>query len=703
MEDAKKHRTSKARIVTRRMNEVLNGIKSISLPGELNEKIHTLKNTMEELGKLQDEVILLIDESDQTTLETEENWYYEYDRKVNTAIKQGMIYIKDNTKPPDVNPVTQSYVKLRKLEVPSFSSDRRNYLKWKVQFKRYTKHLDVETKYDYLFNYTKGDAHLIVCSKQNYPDAIGNLDKEFGNTHLIMKLLIDDIRNLHVVKKGDHKTFEILSREVNGFRDRLNLMSKEAEVENTYILQEIENKLNNEDKQKWLEYMGNKVDERKVKDICNWLEKQAYLRRLTGHQSSKFEPNDTWNPYNRPKSVMTNPSKPEINNVCPLCNYEQHSMQECPKFIQSSNEERWNHVKKLYLCFICLSPGHRSFECRSTKCDICHRAHNNLLHRWDKVRKEENVYDGNKKGNQKVEVTGSPTSCYTERTYKSNVYKTEQTDYPTRAFLPIVQSKLKSDNNSTFGTTLLDTGSEINIVSKRMAKYLGLIGRPIVINTVGVGAVLSQQVTEKVEFLVEDLMGKEVYIEAIVLERACGRALPIPVEIIEEVNRKCQINTERLYTGGGEIDLLIGMGCPHLHRQTGIYGDPHGISIMETRFGPCLVGPAPLYSNGNYESSVFNVHFVSISKEVDLWRFIEAETAGIMKDCPCQLKTDDEIKYEKAMENAWTTDLTGRLEVKLPWKVNPSTLPNIRVQALHRDANLKRQLARKPEVEKLFS
>ena len=59
-----------------------------------------------------------------------------------------------------------------------------------------------------------------------------------------------------------------------------------------------------------------------------------------------------------------------------------------------------------------------------------------------------------------------------------------------------------------FGTTLLDSGSEINIVSRRMARYLGLKCCLIVIKTVGVGVVLCQQVTQKVELIVEDLMGE---------------------------------------------------------------------------------------------------------------------------------------------------------------------------------------------------
>ena len=92
-----------------------------------------------------------------------------------------------------------------------------------------------------------------------------------------MKLPIDDIRRLSFSQKGDHKSFEKLSGEVNGFKDRVRTMGKAEEAENTYALQEIERKLNNEDKQKWLEYMGVRIDDRTAGDICEWLENQSHL------------------------------------------------------------------------------------------------------------------------------------------------------------------------------------------------------------------------------------------------------------------------------------------------------------------------------------------------------------------------------------------------------------------------------------------
>ena len=82
---------------------------------------------------------------------------------------------------------------------------------------------------------------------------------------------------------------------------------------------------------------------------------------------------------------------------------------------------------------------------------------------------------------------------------------------------------------------------------------------------------------------------------------------------------------------------------------------------------------------------------------------MEAETAGVKKECVCQLKTDEELKYERAMRNAWSINENGNFQVKLPWEMDPRNLPNNKTQALERDYKLNRQLSKNPEIEELFS
>ena len=96
-------------------------------------------------------------------------------------------------------------------------------------------------------------------------DAMAKLVEKYGNVHQIIGQLIDKIKMLPVTRKGDFKEFEQLSLQVNDFHDRLVLMGRERDAENSYILKEIESKLNFEDFQRWLESQGDEVDERKVR------------------------------------------------------------------------------------------------------------------------------------------------------------------------------------------------------------------------------------------------------------------------------------------------------------------------------------------------------------------------------------------------------------------------------------------------------
>ena len=232
---------------------------------------------------------------------------------------------------------------------------------------------------------------------------------------------------------------------------------------------------------------------------------------------------------------MNNPVS-SVSSYCALCKLGSHSLERCPDFESCTSEERWEIVRTRRLCFNCLVPNHRSIECTAVKCEACLRPHHKLLHYWGKF------------GNLRDVVSGSSATCTTNTTSNSE----SGSQWPYRAFLPVVSVKVVS-------------GSEITILSRRMAKSLGLKSKNVRIETAGVGGVVTEQMTEKVSFIIEDKMG----------------------------------------------------------RQTSV-------------------------------------------SSINLWNFVEAEIAGISKDCPCQLKTDEEVKYEKVMYSSWSRDNSGRFEVKLP-------------------------------------
>ena len=201
MEEARKTRKTKASKLTRTINELLNAVSTRSANIELEEKIKNVKLAMNDVAIVNDEIIGLIPDDDKDTLEQQNRWYNDYDNRALMAIREARNLLEDK---PDNR---MSHIKLAKLEIPNFSGDYRNYMKWKSQFQRYTKQCDEEVKYDYLYRHSKGNAHKIVNGSQTYADAIAKLDKEFGDVNYTLKLLVDDIRAVNVVRRGDHLSF----------------------------------------------------------------------------------------------------------------------------------------------------------------------------------------------------------------------------------------------------------------------------------------------------------------------------------------------------------------------------------------------------------------------------------------------------------------------------------------------------------------
>ncbi len=224
MDEVKKRRAGKGKLVTRRTNELLSAVKCLLQEEDIVDKINTLKYALSELGSIQDELSTLLDEQNQDEpavqqqIEKEQEWYDAYDKKVNLAIREARVYISDVKAAKESKPAA-AQVKVKKLEVPKFTSQPKDFHKWKETFERYTKSFDESTKYDYLFSYTTGEAHTYVANRREYKDAMEKLEEKYGNVHDLIATLVDEIKSLSVTRRGDLRSVENLSLHVNEFND----------------------------------------------------------------------------------------------------------------------------------------------------------------------------------------------------------------------------------------------------------------------------------------------------------------------------------------------------------------------------------------------------------------------------------------------------------------------------------------------------
>ena len=151
-----------------------NAVKGETQKRVIEDKMQNVKYAMEELGTLQDDVVSFIGDGDEDKhlLDTEEKWYYNYDKKANEAIKLANMYLEQSF--PENRPPSQSYVKLQRLEIPKFKSDPKNFHKCKGMFERYTKECGDEEKYDYsilpITRTSKGPMKMVRVSEcSSYP------------------------------------------------------------------------------------------------------------------------------------------------------------------------------------------------------------------------------------------------------------------------------------------------------------------------------------------------------------------------------------------------------------------------------------------------------------------------------------------------------------------------------------------------------
>ena len=143
---AKKQRTTVARKVTRKMNELNNAITNDAHVSEIQEKIATLKFCMDELGVAHDDYMDRVDDTNNESLETEDAWYNTYDVRTNKAVKTARDYI-GRIESAIAEEKKSKQVKLQKLQIPKFESDPKDYYKWKAD-ERYTQEFSDEIKYD---------------------------------------------------------------------------------------------------------------------------------------------------------------------------------------------------------------------------------------------------------------------------------------------------------------------------------------------------------------------------------------------------------------------------------------------------------------------------------------------------------------------------------------------------------------------------
>lgn len=528
---------------------------------------------------------------------------------------------------------------------------------------------DVE-KLLHLTHKTKGEAKEIVMksplTNEGFSQAWENLKTRYENKRILVNSQLKILFNLSPINKESSAEIKQMQRDINNCLSALQLYKIDTKGWDAILVFLCSTKLPSLSLSLWEQSIQDKTDIPKWSDMDKFLTSRFHtlevvsdMRHSSNHGSSKNKNSDAQ--PSSSKNVKSFLAKSEKSN-CYFCSSSQHFIKVCPDFLKLKPNERFNSVKRLRLCFVCLSPAHSSKECKSSKtCSKCKKKHNDLLHK-DSANKGQGSSNKQKSSSQNVqshlEMVESDDCENIQTCFAKNAK---------RVILGTAMVNLIHLGEVFSVRALIDPGSEATFISENLQARLKLPCGKISARVSGLNDAVAGKISKMCDLVLGSRLDSSIKINvsAFVMKKLTGS---IPSRTIElncaDINFEWQL-ADRNFHKSGEVDILIGADVyPQIIREGLKYNILGSLLAQNTIFGFVLTGPMP--------QNTVNVHccnivtfFNEISLDEQLAKFWEIEELPKRK-----FKTDEEIFCEDYYKNTTKRNDDGRYVVSLPFKPN---------------------------------
>lgn len=374
--------------------------------------------------------------------------------------------------------------RLPNLKLPSFGGrhcDYKNFISSFYNLVHNEPTLSPIEKLNHLLSCLTGDALRTVkafqVTEDNYVKALKRLEDRYDKKSIIFFDNIDNLFNISKMSSPDSSSLQNIVDTVSAIFGSLQSLGSHTEIVNALIIHLVLSKVDNETKAKWNEQLDYSVLP-SWEDCSNILIRRSQSLEVNEDKVNRREklPNRKNKKQHSERSVFSC-SQSNNEKVCMYCKAPKHNIQDCGNFALLSVADRFDFAKKNSCCLNCLKVGHMVVKCKLPRCRVCNKPHHFLLHRYESFAQVSEAQNS---------LSLLPSSSAQSAARQTSMHVS---DSSTIVLATAVVHVLDPSGNFQPVRTLLDSGSQLNLITEECSRRLNLKLKTNYQNLCGVGTV----------------------------------------------------------------------------------------------------------------------------------------------------------------------------------------------------------------------
>ncbi|XP_035906396.1 uncharacterized protein LOC118509627 isoform X2 [Anopheles stephensi] len=558
--------------------------------------------------------------------------------------------------------------------LPTFDGTYANWPKFKAMFLDIIKkssdsdavkiyHLDKA-----LVGSAAGTLNANLMTSITFDQAWQFVETRFNNPRVIVDEHIKGLLNMPHARSESSKELRLLLKTCTHYLNGLKNMDQPADGLSKLIINYLLTSRFDPDTRKLWErtlYQGEFPD---LDETINFLKTQCEVLERCNAESSSKHNKDTRAHIAVPSSSPP-VSSSDMSARCDICS-ELHYISKCPQFLALTIDDRISRIRQLSRCNNCFGKNHNVNKCKSKfTCRICKNRHHTLLHR---------AHTNN---------NNNPSTVSMQNT-------TTQPTILLATAIVLIEDKTGKKHPAR---ALLDSGSQSNFISNRLAQVLRLEKTSVEIPIIGIGGNIDSHVRNKLVTTIHSRCSNyKTKTELLVLKKPAADLPCQNISIHTDQMPSCITLADPLFYCSAKIDIIL--GAEHFAEiiKGGRLKINNGLpALQESELGWLVSGK--VVASQAHTPIISAVSITPIDELMQ--RFFDTEELS-SNDANW---TEEETCCETMYQDSTSRDEQGRYIVRLPIKVDLiKAIGDSKIMANRRFLALERRLQREPDTRAAY-